>query len=633
MPLATFKHISSKNADYGAAEKYLTFKHDEFTMKPTLDEHGRLIPREEFRIATLNCGGEDFAVACMRANLKFNKNRKREDVKSHHYIISFDPRDGTENGLTVDKAQALCEEFCKKHFPGHQAIVCTHPDGHNESGNIHVHIVINSLRIADVPMLPHMDRPADRKAGCKHRCTEAAMNYLKAEVMEMCHRENLFQIDLLHGSRERITEREYWAQKRGQLTLDEENKILTGEGKPVKETKFETDKARLRTSIKEALSSSTSFEEFAGALLQMGITVKESRGRLSYLTPDRTKPITARKLGDAYEKAAVLEAIEQNIADIDLGTTGSVLESLALARKKVDARQAQRKMEKDARKQRRGKGFMEQRQMVSGEDFSEQRQTMSGKDFSEERHVTEKKDWSQNQGQQKKTTSTPTPSAGDALHTWFVRERKSADQVWGKERELQYVIDIEQKRAEGKQAGYIRWAQGFNFRLAMESNVYCKRAGIQNMDELAEAIAKISSRVQASQERLHALEAALAEKKALQHQLLNYIGTRDVRQELKTIKSAKERAAFKKQHAEAFAQVEEATRYFKEHGIEKLPSYKNLQKEIQQLVEQKNEIYTEHRQLKKEEKQLKIAEHNLETHFGWKASTKENPKKEQDYVL
>ena len=43
--MATFKHISSKNADYGAAEAYLTFEHDEFTMKPTLDENGRLIPR------------------------------------------------------------------------------------------------------------------------------------------------------------------------------------------------------------------------------------------------------------------------------------------------------------------------------------------------------------------------------------------------------------------------------------------------------------------------------------------------------------------------------------------------------------------------------------------------------------
>ena len=136
--MATFKHISSKNADYGAAEAYLTFEHDEFTMKPTLDENGRLIPREDYRISSLNCGGEDFAVACMRANLRYEKNQKREDVKSHHYIISFDPRDGTDNGLTVDRAQELGEQFCKEHFPGHQALVCTHPDGHNHSGNIHV---------------------------------------------------------------------------------------------------------------------------------------------------------------------------------------------------------------------------------------------------------------------------------------------------------------------------------------------------------------------------------------------------------------------------------------------------------------------------------------------------------------
>ena len=121
-PLATFKHISSKNADYGAAEQYLTFEHDEFTMKPTLDENGRLVPREDYRLATLNCGDEDFAIACMRSNLRYGKNQKREDVKSHHYIISFDPRDGTDNGLTVDKAQSLGEEFCKEQFPGHQAI-------------------------------------------------------------------------------------------------------------------------------------------------------------------------------------------------------------------------------------------------------------------------------------------------------------------------------------------------------------------------------------------------------------------------------------------------------------------------------------------------------------------------------
>ena len=310
--LATFKHISSKNADYGAAEAYLTFEHDEFTMKPTLDENGRLVPREGYRLATLNCGEEDFAVACLRSNLRYGKNQKREDVKSHHYIISFDPRDGTDNGLTVDKAQSLGEEFCNEHFPGHQAIVCTHPDGHNHSGNIHVHIVINSLRIEAVPLLPYMDRPADTKDGCKHRCTDAAMEYFKSEVMEMCHRENLYQIDLLHGSKNRVTEREYWAQKKGQLALDKENAAREAAGQPTKPTKFETDKAKLRRTIRQALSQAVSFDEFASLLLREGVTVKESRGRLSYLTPDRTKPITARKLGDDFDKAAVLALLTQN---------------------------------------------------------------------------------------------------------------------------------------------------------------------------------------------------------------------------------------------------------------------------------------------------------------------------------
>ena len=311
--MATIKHIPSKNADYGAAEAYLTFEHDEFTMKPVLDEAGRLIPREDYRLSALNCGGEDFAIACLRANLRYGKNNRREDVKSHHYIISFDPRDAADNGLTVDRAQSLGEEFCKAHFPGHQALVCTHPDGHNHSGNIHVHIVINSLRIAEVERRPYMDRASDTRAGDKHRCTAAAMRYFRSEVMELCHREGLYQIDLLGGSKNRVTEREYWARKKGQRQLDKAIAEAAATGAaPPRQTKFETDKDKLRQTIRAALSRASSFDEFAQLLLQEGVTVKESRGRLSYLTPDRTKPITARKLGDDFDRAAVLALLEQN---------------------------------------------------------------------------------------------------------------------------------------------------------------------------------------------------------------------------------------------------------------------------------------------------------------------------------
>ena len=313
--MATIKHISSKNADYGAAEQYLTFEHDEFSMKPVRDEAGRMIPREGYRIDTMNCGDEDFAISCMRANMQYKKNSQRQDIKSHHYIISFDPRDAADNGLTVDKAQELGMEYCKKHLPGHQALVCTHPDGHNHSGNIHVHIVINSLRIHEVERKPYMDRPCDIQAGAKHRCTASAMRYFRSEVMEMCQREGLYQIDLLNGTREKITEREYWAKKRGQVKKDELNKRIIADGLTPRNLKFETEKELLRQSIRSVLSKAVSFEDFSAKLMQdYGITVKESRGRYSYLTPDRTKPITARKLGTDYDKATVLSVLAENVS-------------------------------------------------------------------------------------------------------------------------------------------------------------------------------------------------------------------------------------------------------------------------------------------------------------------------------
>lgn len=90
------------------------------------------------------------------------------------------------------------------------------------------------------------------------------------------------------------------------------NAALAAEGKPTKPTRFETDKEKLRQIIRKTLNESFTVEDFAQKLLQYGVTVKESRGRFSYLTPDRTKPITARKLGDSFDKAAVLAALEQN---------------------------------------------------------------------------------------------------------------------------------------------------------------------------------------------------------------------------------------------------------------------------------------------------------------------------------
>ena len=341
--MATLKHIASKNSDYTAIEAYLVYQHDAFTGKQLLDEHGKPKLRDSYLLDTLECGDFSFATACLLANRKYGKNTQRDDIKSHQYIISFDPRDAADNGLTMEKAQALGLKFCEENFSGHPAIVCTHPDGHNHSGNIHVHIVIGSIRTREVERKPYMQKPRDWLEGMKHSSTAQTMRYLRVKVMELCEGAGLYQIDLLNGSKERVSEAEYWARRRGQQKLDLANAALTVAGQQPRQKKFETVKVAcrgeappfaaqtarslksptgafvasqtrtLRKQISSVLYRATSFEDFSDRLMQQyGIAVKESRGRLSYLPAGRTKFIRAKHLGDKFEKELVLAALKEN---------------------------------------------------------------------------------------------------------------------------------------------------------------------------------------------------------------------------------------------------------------------------------------------------------------------------------
>ena len=310
--MATLKHIASKNSDYSAAETYLVYQHDEFSGKKILDEQSRPKLRESYILDTLECGEASFAMACLLANRKYDKNNHPDDIKSHQYIISFDPRDAAENGLTMEKAQALGLNFCKENFPGHPAIVCTHPDGHNHSGNIHGHIVIGSVRTREVERKPYMQKPRDWREGMKHSSTAQTMRHLRVAVMEMCQDAKLYQIDLL-SSKKRVSEREYWMKRRGQMKLDRENAALLAAGQQPTQTEFETAKETLRKQISDVLDNAVSFEDFSDRLLQRyGITVKESRGRLSYLPTGRKKFIRAHSLGDKFEKELVLATLKEN---------------------------------------------------------------------------------------------------------------------------------------------------------------------------------------------------------------------------------------------------------------------------------------------------------------------------------
>ena len=349
------------------------------------------------------------------------------------------------------------------------------------------------------------------------------MEYFKAEVMEMCHRENLYQIDLLHSSKNRITEREYWAQRKGQVKLDKEAAALPAEEQPAKPTKFETDKEKLRQAIRTALSSAASYGEFAAVLLQQGVTVKESRGRLSYLTPDRTKPITARKLGDDFDRAAVLALLEQN-AHRAAEQTATVPEYPRNIRERLQGKKAvQTTPEKDG---------------------------------------------------------------------------------------IQRMVDRAAKRAEGKGAGYDCWAAVHNLK-QMAATVAAYGQYGYSPEELDAALVSANADLQDSTAKLKALDAAIREKNELQTQVLAYAKTKPARDGLKAQKTEKARSAYRERHEGDFIIADAATRYFRAHGVSKLPSHKALQAEIERLTAEKNAHYNEYREKRARVKELHTVKSNL----------------------
>ena len=501
--MATLKHISSKNSDYSAIEVYLVYQHDEFTGKQLLDEQGRPKLRESYILDTLECGDFSFATACLQANRKYGKNTQRDDIKSHQYIISFDPRDAVDNGLTMEKAQALGLKFCEENFPGHPAIVCTHPDGHNHSGNIHVHIVIGSIRTREVERKPYMQKSRDWCEGMKHSSTAQTMRHLRVEVMELCEGAGLYQIDLLNGSKERVSEAEYWARRRGQQKLDLANAALAAAGQKPKQKKFETVKDILRKQISSVLYHSTNFEDFSDKLMrQYGITVKESRGQFSYLPSGRTKFIRAKHLGDKFDKEAVLTALQAN---------------------------AERK-----------------------------------------RTVTLKPD------------------------------------------KIGKLIDIQAKLAEGKGAGYERWAKKFNLKAMAQTLLLLQEKGLTDEDALNQRIAELEAKYHDSLAVVKDLEGPMKTNKELRYHVAAYTSAKGIVQQLK---AANRPAAFEEQHRAELTAYRAAAAYFKANNLTKLPSPKKLEAEYAQLASEKAKFYEQYKEAKEELLKLKTAKQNVASFF------------------
>ena len=219
-----------------------------------------------------------------------------EDVKAHHYIISFAPGDP----ITMEQALEFGKNWLKEFAPGHQAVVAVHPDGHNNSQNMHIHMVINSVRKFSGRKSIWHDKPCAWKQGCKHKSTGKMMYHAKKWVMDKCMQLGYEQVDLLA---KKHTDN-YWVEKR----LIEKN-ASDGVG-------ITSNKELIRNTIDKILPTVKSFEQLVEILQWLyKWTIRVTDKTVTFTLPDMKKGIRGNKLGDGYGKAELVKRIEECVSE------------------------------------------------------------------------------------------------------------------------------------------------------------------------------------------------------------------------------------------------------------------------------------------------------------------------------
>ena len=294
--MAILKHISVKNRFYSLAVEYLACQFDEYTNKPVLDEKGRIQERENYLIAGVNCDVDSFGAECIEVNRLYGKNNSIKDVKAHHYIISFEPNDP----ITIEQALEFGKQWLSVFAPGHQAVVAVHPDGHNGSQNMHIHMVINSVRKYVGKQSRWHDKPCEWKQGCKHKSTGKMMFHAKKWVMEKCIRLGVGQVDLLA---KKHTDN-YWVEKR---MMNQNAKDGVG---------VTSNRELIRDTIDKLLPFMDSFEQLVECLQFMyNWKIRVTNKTVTFSTPDMKQGIRGNKLGEGYGKAELVARIAKVVAE------------------------------------------------------------------------------------------------------------------------------------------------------------------------------------------------------------------------------------------------------------------------------------------------------------------------------
>ena len=195
------------------------------------------------------------------------------------------------------------------------------------------------------------------------------------------------------------------------------------------------------------------------------------------------------------------------------------------------------------------------------------------------------------------------------------------------QREFNLLIDIQAKMAEGKSAGYERWATKYNRKEAARTVCLLKEKGIGNYEELTALTEQLSHRFAELSDTIKANEKRMVEIGALQTHINNYSRTRPVYEAYR--KSGYSRKFFE-EHREEIQIHKAAKQAFDQLPDKKVPSRKSLNEEFYRLSAEKKKAYAEYRQVRKDMQEYLTAKQTVEHILGIDRKKREEKEKQRE---
>ena len=194
------------------------------------------------------------------------------------------------------------------------------------------------------------------------------------------------------------------------------------------------------------------------------------------------------------------------------------------------------------------------------------------------------------------------------------------------QREFNLLINIQAKLAEGKSAGYERWAKKYNRKEAARTVCLLKEKGISDYEDLTALTVQLSQRFGELSDLIKNNEKRMVEIGALLTHINNYSRTRPVYEAYR--RSGYSRNFFE-EHREQIQILRAAKQAFDQLPDKKIPSRKSLNEEFYRLSAEKKKAYAEYRQVRKDMQEYLTAKQTVEHILGMDRKKKEEQQQKE----